>query len=84
MDDLHDLHKDNQKFKDEIINFVGDKAGLSNDKILDKKLNYDTLNKLSREALARFVCSIDYTIALIEIFVSLNWNCKIEILASYK
>ena len=84
LDDSNDLYKDNQKFKNEIINFVGDKAGLSNDKFLDKKLNYNTLNNWGREALARFVCSIDYTISLIENFVSLNWNCKIEILASYK
>ena len=33
LDDLNDLYKNNQKFRDEIINFVGGNAGLSNEKI---------------------------------------------------
>ena len=32
-DDLTNPNKNNQKFRDEIISFVGDKTGLSNEKI---------------------------------------------------
>ena len=70
LDDLYDLYKNNPKIRDEIINFVRGKAGLSNEKILDKIFEYNTLNKFGKETLARFVCSIDYTIALIEFLVS--------------
>ena len=35
--DLKYLYKNNQKFRDEIINFVGGKARLSSEKILGKK-----------------------------------------------
>ena len=59
-----------KKFRDEIINFVGDKAGLSSEKIFDKRFNYNTLNQFGKEILAWFACSIDCTIALIEILVS--------------
>ena len=52
------------------MNFVGDKAGLRNEMILNKRYKYNTLIKLGKETLARFFCSIDYTIALIEIVVS--------------
>ena len=45
LDDLNDLYKNNQKFRDEVINFVGGEAGLSNDQIIDKKNKYITLNK---------------------------------------
>ena len=34
---LNNLYKNNKNFRDEIINFVGDKAGLSNDQIIDKR-----------------------------------------------
>ena len=37
-DDLIDLCKNIQKIRDEIMNFVGDKTGLSKEKILDKKI----------------------------------------------
>ena len=40
LDDLHDLYKKIQKFRDEILNFVGVKAGLSNEKVLDKRFKY--------------------------------------------
>ena len=43
LDDLNDPYENNQNFRDEIINFVGDKAGLINEKILDKRLKYFTL-----------------------------------------
>ena len=52
---------------DEIINFVGDKARLSNEKILDERYKFNTLSKLGMETLAKFVCSRDYTRSLIEI-----------------
>ena len=37
LDGLNDIYKNNQKFRDELINFVGGKAGLSNEKIFDKR-----------------------------------------------
>ena len=48
-DDLNELYKNNQNFRDEIINFFGDKAELSNEKILDKRHKDNTLNKLGME-----------------------------------
>ena len=41
--DLNELYKNNQKFKDEIINFVEDKAKLDREKVLDKRLKYNAL-----------------------------------------
>ena len=38
-DDFEDLYKNNQNFRDEVINFVGDKTGLGNEKISDKDIN---------------------------------------------
>ena len=35
--DLSELQKYNNKFRDEITNFVGDEVELSNEKILDKR-----------------------------------------------
>ena len=70
LEDLNDLYKNIKKFRDEIINFVGDKAGLSSERVLDKRFNNNTLNKLGKEILAWFACSIDCTIALIDILVS--------------
>ena len=37
-DELNDLYKNNQKIRDEIINFDGDKTELGNEKIIDKRL----------------------------------------------
>ena len=51
----------NQKFKEEIINFVGDKAGLSIEKILDERYKHNALNKLGIETLAKSAFSKDYT-----------------------
>ena len=39
-DDLHDLYKNNRKFRDQIINFV-DKTGLGNERILDKTYKFN-------------------------------------------
>ena len=69
-DDSNNLYKNNQKFRDEIINFAGDKAGLSNDKIIDKSYKYNTLNTLSKENLNKFIWSRDNTRFLIEILAS--------------
>ena len=43
---LNDLKENKEKFRDGIINFVGDKAGLSNEQVLDKIYKYNTLNML--------------------------------------
>ena len=56
-DDLNNLYNNNQKFRDEIINFVGGKAGLSNDQIIDKIYKYTTLNTLGKGILKK-VCSV--------------------------
>ena len=40
---LYNLYENNPKFRDEIISFVGDKAGLGNDQIIDKRHKYKTL-----------------------------------------
>ena len=56
-DDLTNLNKNNQKSRDEIINFVGDTAGLSNEQIIYKSYKFNTPNKLGIDTLARFVWS---------------------------
>ena len=56
-DDLDALYKNNQKFKDKVIYFVGDKTGLGNEKISDKKYKYKTLNKAGMEVLGMFTFS---------------------------
>ena len=66
-DNLNDLYNNNQNFRDEIINFVGDKAELSNEKILDKRYKHNTLNKLRMETLAKFAFCKDHARDLIEI-----------------
>ena len=75
-DDLTDLYINNQKFRDGIINFVGDKTRLINEMILDKRFNYNTPNKLGMETLAKFVWSRDYTRGLIEILACYNSKLK--------
>ena len=64
---LNELYKNNQKFKDEIINFVEDEAELDREKILCKRFKYNALNKLGMETRAKFAFSKDYTEDLIEI-----------------
>ena len=63
---LSDLYTNNQKFKEEIIDFIRDKTELSADQILDKRFKYDTLNNLGRENLKGCVQSKDYTRSLIK------------------
>ena len=69
-DDLKDLYKNNQKFREEVINIVGDKTGLGNDQILDKRYKYNTLIKLGMEVLGMFTFSKDHARSLIEIIAS--------------
>ena len=56
-DDLNIPFKYNKKFRDEIINFVGNNAGLSNDQIIDKKYKFNTLNTLGEENLNKLSLS---------------------------
>ena len=58
---LSDPYKNNQKFKDKIIDIIRDKTELDVDQILDKRFKYNTLNKLGREKLKDCVQSEDYT-----------------------
>ena len=69
-DDLNDLYINNQKFRDEVINLVGDKTVLGNEKILDKRYKYNTLNKLGLEVLGMFAFSKYHARSLIEIIAS--------------
>ena len=64
--DLNDIYEKNQKFRNEIINLVGDKAGLINEQSLQKRYKNNTLNMLGMKTLAWFVWSNDYTMDLIE------------------
>ena len=56
-DDSNNLYKNTQKFRYKNIDFVGDKAGLSNDQIIDKRYKNITLNMLGNEYLSRFIWS---------------------------
>ena len=67
---LSDLYKNNQKFKDEIIDFIRDKTELGVDQFLDKRFKYNTLNNLGRENLKECVQSKDYTRSLMKILSS--------------
>ena len=69
-DDLNNLYDNNKKFRDKIINFVGGKAGLSNDQIINKRYKYTTLHTLGKGILNKFVQSQDNTRFLIEILAS--------------
>ena len=65
--DLNNPYK-NKKNIEKIITFVGDKAGLSNDQNIDKKLYvYKTLNTLDEENLNKFTWLRDNTRFLTEI-----------------
>ena len=69
-DDLNNLFKNNQKLRDKIKNFVGNKAGFINDQIIDKRYKYITLNTMGKENLNKFVQSKDRTRFLFEILAS--------------
>ena len=71
-DNLYNLYKNDQKFKDEIIIFISDETEFSNEKIVDKKYKYNTLNKLGMELLAKFAFSKDHARSLIGIMASKN------------
>ena len=56
-----------KNFKDEIINFIRDETELKNQKILDQRLKYNTLNRLDKGTLANFASSKDHARSLIRI-----------------
>ena len=61
------LYGNNEEFREEIINFVGDKKELDLDLILDKRCKTNTLNTLRNKYLAECITSKDNTKDLIEI-----------------
>ena len=69
-DDLNDLYENNRNFKDEFLNFLRDETGLGNEKILDKRYKYNTLNELGMEVLGIFAFSKDHSRSLIKIIAS--------------
>ena len=72
-DDLNELYNNNPNFRDEIIYFIGDKAELSNEKILYKRYEHNTLNKLGMETQAKFAFSIDCATDLVGIIASYKY-----------
>ena len=62
-DDLNNLYKNNKKYRNGFINFVGDKAELSKDQNIKKRFKYNALNKLGVEILNKFFQSKDNTIS---------------------
>ena len=54
-DNSNNLYKNNQKFRDKILNFVADTAGLSNEQFIDNRYKYKTLNTLGKENLKKFI-----------------------------
>ena len=63
------LYGNNEEFREEIINFVGDKRELDLELILDKRCKTNTLNALGNKYLAECITSKDNTKDLIEIMV---------------
>ena len=61
------LYGNNEEFREEIINFVGDKKELDLELILDKRCKTNTLNTLGNKYLAECITSKDNTKDLIEI-----------------
>ena len=64
---LTKLYGDIEEFREEIINFVGDKKELDLELILDKRCKTNTLNTLGNKYLAECITSKDNTKDLIEI-----------------
>ena len=64
---LNRLYRNNEEFREEIINFVRDKKELDIKQILDKRYKTKTLNTTGREYLARCILSKDNNKDLIEI-----------------
>ena len=65
---LTDLYKNNEEFREEIINFVRDKKELDLELILDGRCKTNTLNTLGNKYLVDCITSKDNTKDLIEIF----------------
>ena len=61
------LYGNNEKFREEITNFVRDKKELDPDLILDKRCKTNTLNTLGNKYLTECITSKDNTKDLIEI-----------------
>ena len=64
---LNKLYINNEKIREEIINFVKDKKELDLDLILDERCKTNTLNTLGNKYLAECLASKDNTKDLIEI-----------------
>ena len=64
---LSRLYRNNEEFREEIINFVKDKKELDLDLILDKRCKTNTLNNLGNKFSAECITSKDNTKDLIEI-----------------
>ena len=71
-DNLNNLYKRNQKFREGIINFISDETEFSNEKIIDKRYKYNTLNKLGMDIFAQFAFSKDHARSLTGILASYN------------
>ena len=71
-DNLNNLYINIQNIKDEIINFISDETELSNEKIVDIRYKFNTLNKLGMEILAKFAFSKDHARSLLGIMASYN------------
>ena len=74
---LTKLYEKNEEFREEIINFDGDKKELDPKEILDRRYKTNTLNTTRKEYLAKCILSKDNTKDLIEILAKYdgyNWN----------
>ena len=63
------LYGNNEEFREEIINFVGDKEELDLELIFDKRCKTNTLTTLGNKFLAECITSKDNTKDIIEIMV---------------
>ena len=64
------MYKNNQKFKDEIVNVFRYETELSNKNNIENRFKHNTLIKLGMETLAKIVFSKDHARFLIEIMTS--------------
>ena len=65
--DLVRLFENNEKFRDEIKNFVKDKKPFGDEYILEERFRYNTLKNLGNKYLAKCILYKEFTGALIEI-----------------
>ena len=71
---LNRLYGNNEKSRDEIVNFVRDKTELDLDMILDKRYKTNMLNMTGKEYLAKYITCKDNTRDLIEILAKFPHN----------